>query len=111
MRRMWMFIGTGKNVHLDYFLPLSDPKNTDKTNSNATNQTQNMADNDQAREVVVEEMMEDGENRDQDKTEDVKMKLDSVLFKLQSILSDRIEHDPKGNKNHLAYLKNILIGC
>ena len=75
MRRMWMFIGTGKNVHLDYFLPLSDPKNTDKTNSNATNQTQNMADNDQAREVVVEEveeMMEDGEN--QDETEDMKMK-------------------------------------
>ena len=39
MRRMWMFIGTGKYVDLDYFLPLSDPKNTDQTNSNATNQT------------------------------------------------------------------------
>ena len=86
-------------------MPLSDPKNTDKTNSNATNQTQNMVDNDQTREVVVEEMeemMEDDENRDQDESEDVKMKLDIVLFKLQSVLSDRIEHDPKGYKKSLS---------
>ena len=80
MRRMWMFIGTGKCVDLDYFLPLSDPKSTDQTNSNATNQTQNIADDDQAREVVVEEveemeeMMEYDENCDQDESEDMKMK-------------------------------------
>ena len=36
-----------------------------QTYSNATNQTQNMVDNDQTREVVVEEMEE---NRDQDET-------------------------------------------
>ena len=111
MRRMWMFIGTGKYVDLDYFLPLSDPKNTDQTNSNATNQTQNMVDNDQTREVVVEEMeemTEDDENRDQDESEDVKMKLDSVLFKLQSVLSDRIEHDPKGYKKSLSIFEKHL---
>ena len=111
MQRMWMFIGTGKYVDLDYFLPLSDPKNTDQTNSNATNQTLNMADDDQTREVVVEEMeemLEDDENRDQDESEDVKMKLDSVLSKLQSILSDRIEHDPKGYKKSLSIFEKHL---
>ena len=54
----------GKYVDLDYLLPLSDPKNTDKTISNATNQTWNMAEDDQAREVGVKEMdieMEDDE--------------------------------------------------
>ena len=100
-----MFIGTGKYVELDYFLPLSDPKNTDQTTSNDTNQTWNVAEDDQAREVGVEEMnieMEDDENQDQNESEDVKMRLDSVLFKLQSILSDRIEHDPKGYKKSLS---------
>ena len=56
----------------------------------------------------MEEMMEDGKNRDQDETEDVKMKLDSVLFKLQSILSDRIEHDPKEYKKSLSIFEKHL---
>ena len=30
MRRKWMFLGTGKNVELEYFLPLSNPKNSDQ---------------------------------------------------------------------------------
>ena len=45
-------------------MPLLDPKNTDKTISNATNQTWNMAEDDQATEVGVKEMdieMEDDE--------------------------------------------------
>ena len=36
------------------------------------------------------------------------MKLDSVLFKLQSILSDRIEHDPKGYKKSLSIFEKHL---
>ena len=70
-----------------------------------------MADDDQTREVVVEEMedmMEDEENCDQDESEDVKMKLDIVLFKLQSVLSDRIEHDPKGYKKSLSIFEKHL---
>ena len=36
------------------------------------------------------------------------MKLDSVLFKLQSILSERIEHDPKGYKKSLNIYEKHL---
>ena len=38
------------------------------------------------------------ENEDQKENEELKLRLDSVFLKLKSILSDRIEHDPKGYK-------------
>ena len=100
-----MFIGTGKHVDLDYFLPLSDPKNSDQTTSNATNQTWNMGEDDEAIDINVEELemeIEGDENEDQNENEEVKLKLDSVLSKLKSILSDRVEHDPKGYKKSLS---------
>ena len=111
MRRLWMFIGTGKYVDLDYFLPLSDPKNKDQTTSNATNQTWNMAEDDEARDINVEELdmeMERDENEEQNENEEVKLKLDSVFSKLKSILTDRIEHDPKGYKKSLSTFEKHL---
>ena len=51
---------------------------------------------------------EGGENEDQKENEELKLRLDSVFLKLKSILSDRIEHAPKGYKKSLSTFEKHL---
>ena len=109
-RRMWMFIGTGKHIELGYFLPLSDPKNTDQTASNTANQFWDMGEEEPERDTNVEEVdMEIGnDNDDQDEIEEAKMQLETVFSKLKEKILVRVPHDPKGYKKSLRSLEKHL---
>ena len=114
MRKMWMYIGTGKDVELDYFLPLSDPKNPNQTAPNNVDQIWNMTVDNSAEVLNVEEMdidhqhVEENHEDHQDETEEVEKKLEDVFSKLRNIISDRIKHDPKGYKKSLRTFEKHL---
>ena len=73
-------------------------------------QTREMYDEDQAKDMHEEDQTRDmeetemdiSENGEQNEAEEVKLQLDTVFLKPQSILLDRIEHDPKGFKKALT---------
>ena len=113
------------NVELEYFQPLSDPKNSDQRASHAIAQAGNVNEDDQTREMNDEDqatdMHEEDQTRDMEETEmDISeneiqeqnevgdMKLQLVFLKLQRIFSDRIEHDPKGFKQALTTFNKHL---
>ena len=71
MRKMWMFIGTGKHIDLNYFLPLSNPKDQDQEAPTNMFDTWNMEsqDGEEVQEMDLENTQNDNqEQRKQDQT-------------------------------------------
>ena len=106
MRRIWMFIGTGKEVGLEWFLPLqADGKHVNDTLAASDQPPQHRVAPDvveQAQEFQPKPAVIEVE------TDDVKNRLERVLSKLQAKIEPRIGGDPAGYMKALDYLeKNI----
>ena len=115
MRKMWMYIGTGKHIDLDYFLPLSNPKDQDQEAPTNMFDTWNMEsqDGEEVQEMDLENTQND--NQEQRKKEeperekeDARINLDSALVKMKSIFGARIDEDPQGyNKALKIFAKHL----
>ena len=111
-----MFLGTGKHIDLDYFLPLSDPKNQGETSHDfnpiwAIQNAASIEENDDMGMEITENEELEAQRKDEESQRDkdeAMMKLDKVLEKMRTIFADRIEHDPKGYNKALAKLEKHL---
>ena len=103
MRRIFMFLGTGKMMDLDYFMPLMEPTmEEDNTSMEEINNNVTM-DVHQNEEIVTEEDITHIVSRD-----DVKEKLRKVLQKLEDKIGARVEHDVSGYDRSLDILEKTI---
>ena len=103
MRKLFMFIGTGKMMALEYFLPLKEPSMEEDITSNKeinNNVTMDVLRNE---EMVVEEDISEIISRDE-----VKEKLRKVLKKLEDKIGVRVEHDVSGYDRSLDILEKTI---
>ena len=119
MRAIWMYIGTGQNTRMSYFLPLSnqgadilpDVIMEDAFNQ-VTDEIEEVADNVEEVTDYVEEVnhrgdiptMEDREIR----IAEANRKLDVVLQKMKSIYINRIPNDINGYEKALDTMEKHI---
>ena len=125
MRQVFMFLGTGKSVPLDWFLPLqalgdnsnyvaypliarnvvSDATDIIEENNDETGVASNMI----AEEEAREDMTVSGDGTAADVTaKDVRAKLGRVIALLQEKIDPRIESDPVGYSKALDVLEKSI---
>ena len=114
MRQMWMYLGTGEETHINYFLPLSDPA-VDGPNDEAN---ENIIQN-EGPDLIHEpyEAMETGEEETfgqneavitQERVDANFLRLESILGKMRDLYRNRIPSDPEGYEKALSVFENHI---
>ena len=104
-----MYLGTGKNTALNYFLPLSDPS---ENNISLVEVCSPQDDDIEMQEDVPEQVVGQDEDKEQEDQHEhvarVNTKLDEVIEKMKEMYAGRIAEDVKGYEKALNTLSNHL---
>ena len=105
MRKMFMFLGTGKMMALDYFLPLDKPPmEEDITTIEINNNEEEVPENVNPQE----DMNVDAEVTEIANIDEVKVKLSRVLKKLEDKIGARVGHDVDGYDKSIDILEKTI---
>ena len=114
MRQMWMYVGTGEETQINYFLPLSDPAVDAPNNEANENIIQNegpAVTDEPCEEMEIGEDETFGENKAVNSREKVNanlLKLESILGKMRDLYRNRIPSDPEGYEKALQAFENHI---
>ena len=101
MRRLLMYLGTGKTMDMDWFLPLQADAALQSVPSLPAVLPPEQ-------DIVLHPEVDDRDSAIPVSTEDVKMKLQSVMSSLHEKLAARIQHDPAGYQKALTALEKSV---
>ena len=117
MRKIWMELGTGKKMSIDYFLPLSNPYQTSEERSFEEDIEMRVEDENEGfedEEMIDEERgqlrnsrVEVAENHEK-RIDNAKGKLATLLQTMNNMFAERIPHDVEGYEKALKSLESHL---
>ena len=101
MRKLFMKLGTGKELPLDYFLPMQAPEDMTCSTPEPTQGTDTVTPDCPTAPVLPSPAVEID-------TTEISTKLSSTLRALQDKLTARISHDPAGYQRAVADLEKTV---